>query len=72
MTLHIDPYRLAVSTQETSRWTNVQIYSKKSFKLERDFVVLAKDKQGQIRDRFDLDGGMHAMIRFPNSGAAKL
>ncbi|CAE7897146.1 pac [Symbiodinium microadriaticum] len=57
---------------ETSRWTNVQIYLKKNFKLERDFAVLAKDKQGQIVDRFDLDGGMHAMIRFPNSGAAKL
>ncbi|CAE7033908.1 unnamed protein product [Symbiodinium natans] len=57
---------------ETSKWTNVQIYSKKSFKLERDFVVLAKDKKGQIHDRFDLDGGMHAMIRFPNAGIAKL
>ncbi|CAE6953723.1 pac, partial [Symbiodinium sp. CCMP2456] len=57
---------------ETSRWTNVQIYLKKNFKLERDFAVLAKDKQGRILDRFDLDGGMHAMIRFPNSGAAKL
>ncbi|CAL1167042.1 unnamed protein product [Cladocopium goreaui] len=57
---------------ETSRLQNVAIYTKKKFRVEKEFCVVAKESREDEIQGFDVDLKMYAMLRPPMTTRAKL
>lgn len=57
---------------ETSRLQNVAIYTKKKFRVEKEFCVVAKESREDEIHGFDVGLKMYAMLRPPMTTRAKL